>query len=65
LLVDHVLAYAIANEAAKVLLEVRASNTAALALYERHRFVRFNVRERYYSDGEDGIEMVLTLSPAG
>ena len=48
-------------EALEILLEVRASNVAALALYDRLGFTRFNVRERYYSDGEDGIEMVLAL----
>ncbi len=60
-LVEAVIAYARAHAAAKILLEVRASNAAALALYERLGFTRFNVRERYYSDGEDGIEMVLEL----
>lgn len=61
-LVEAVIAYARAHAAAKILLEVRASNVAALALYTRLGFARFNVRERYYSDGEDGIEMVLELA---
>jgi ribosomal-protein-alanine N-acetyltransferase len=60
-LVQEVIAYARSHRAAKILLEVRASNEAALRLYERLGFIRFNVRSRYYSDGEDGVEMVLSL----
>lgn len=63
-LVEDVLAYARAHDASKVLLEVRASNDAALRLYERLGFQRFNVRRRYYADGEDGVEMVLALTSA-
>jgi ribosomal-protein-alanine N-acetyltransferase len=61
-LVGEVIAYARAHQAAKVLLEVRASNGPALALYDALGFERFNVRSRYYADGEDGIEMVLDTS---
>ncbi len=61
-LVDHLVAYARANAIVKVLLEVRASNVAAIRLYEQAGFTRFNVRERYYSDGEDAVEMMLTLA---
>lgn len=60
-LVDEVIRYARANGARKVLLEARASNEAALRLYEGFGFERFNVRARYYADGEDGVEMVLEL----
>lgn len=63
-LVEDVLAYARAHDASKVLLEVRASNDAAIRLYERLGFVRFNVRRRYYADGEDGVEMVLAVTKA-
>jgi ribosomal-protein-alanine N-acetyltransferase len=61
-LVEAVIEYARANQAAKVLLEVRASNAPAIALYENLGFVRFNVRARYYPDGEDGVEMMLTIA---
>jgi ribosomal-protein-alanine N-acetyltransferase len=64
-LVDHLVAYARANAIVKVLLEVRASNVAAIRLYEQAGFTRFNVRERYYSDGEDAVEMMLTLAQRG
>lgn len=40
-----------------VLLEVRADNGPAMALYERHGFDRVGVRRRYYSDGADAIVM--------
>lgn len=62
LLVETVVTYAREHAAAKILLEVRASNVAALALYGRLGFTQFNVRERYYSDGEDGVEMLLELT---
>lgn len=39
------------------LLEVRESNTAALALYEGAGFQRVGRRKRYYPDGEDAILM--------
>jgi [ribosomal protein S18]-alanine N-acetyltransferase len=58
-LVEDIIAYARDHDSVKVLLEVRASNAAAIALYEAFGFARFNVRKRYYDDGEDGVEMVL------
>jgi ribosomal-protein-alanine N-acetyltransferase len=62
-LVNDVLSYAKAHAPAKILLEVRASNVPAITLYETLGFVRFNVRERYYPDGEDGVEMMLEVLP--
>ncbi len=41
-------------------LEVRASNSAALALYERAGFQRVGLRRRYYGDGEDAVLMTLS-----
>ena len=38
-------------------LTVRASNAAAIALYERCGYREFSVWRRYYRDGEDGIVM--------
>src|SRR6185295_4203030 len=49
-LVEHLLSYARTNAASKILLEVRASNAAAIALYERAGFTRFNTRAQYYKD---------------
>lgn len=39
----------------RVRLEVRSSNAAALALYDRHGFVVVGRRPRYYGDGEDAV----------
>ena len=58
-LVAHLLDHARTNGVIKLFLEVRASNEAAIRLYESAGFTRFNVRERYYPDGEDAVEMVI------
>ncbi len=63
MLVEALIAYAVEHAAAKVLLEVRASNAAAIRLYEKLGFESFNVRRRYYDDGEDGVEMMRPLAP--
>jgi [ribosomal protein S18]-alanine N-acetyltransferase len=57
-LVAHLLEHARTNGIVKLLLEVRASNAAAIGLYDSAGFARFNVRERYYGDGEDAVEMM-------
>jgi len=45
-----------------VTLEVRASNQAAQALYEKYGFKRVGVRQRYYSDNhEDAV--IMTTEP--
>lgn len=44
-----------------LLLEVRRSNVAALALYRSFGFFATNIRKRYYDDGEDAVEMRLEL----
>ena len=59
-LMDDLLVYARAHGVARILLEARAGNAPAIALYDQLGFKRFAVRERYYADGEDAIEMDLT-----
>ena len=50
------------NAARVVLLEVRASNVPALALYAALGFTELDRRPRYYTDtGEDAVVMQLTL----
>src|SRR3954469_17708498 len=50
---------------AQVTLEVRKSNTGALALYEVFGFRSAGVRPRYYADnGEDAVIMWRTTAPA-
>jgi ribosomal-protein-alanine N-acetyltransferase len=61
LLMGDLLAYAQAHDVKRILLEARAGNTPALTLYDRFGFRRFNVRHKYYADGEDAVEMSLEL----
>jgi ribosomal-protein-alanine N-acetyltransferase len=47
---------------AKVFLEVRASNAAAIALYESRGFAQISTRRNYYrKPGEDAVVMKLDL----
>jgi ribosomal-protein-alanine N-acetyltransferase len=62
-LMGEVVAYARRARVKHVLLEVRRSNAAAIALYRGARFFAMGVRARYYPDGEDAVEMVLMLDP--
>ena len=49
---------ALADGLVECTLEVRRSNTGALAFYERFGFATVGVRERYYADnGEDALVM--------
>jgi ribosomal-protein-alanine N-acetyltransferase len=48
--------------AVEVLLEVRADNPRAQALYMRFGFEQIHVRRRYYRDGTDALIMRLTLT---
>jgi ribosomal-protein-alanine N-acetyltransferase len=63
-LMDEVIAFARARGVKQLLLEVRRSNRAAIALYRSLGFHASSVRVRYYADDEDAIEMVLALDPA-
>lgn len=60
-LVEEVIAYAKSHGVVRILLEARAGNVPAIALYEQLGFERYAVRERYYADSEDAVEMSLTL----
>lgn len=48
------------QQSGRVLLEVRAGNHAALALYRRNGFIECGCRRGYYSDTEDAILMEKT-----
>lgn len=45
----------------RIMLEVRKSNTAACALYEKYGFSCISVRKGYYSGGEDALIMEKKL----
>ncbi len=64
-LLAALLAHARRQHTRLILLEVRRSNLAAIALYESFGFETTNVRRGYYSDtGEDALEMRITLDPS-
>lgn len=63
-LLQHLIAELIQREVLTLWLEVRASNRAAIALYEQLEFNEVSVRKNYYptADGrEDALIMALTL----
>lgn len=63
-LMRHLFLAAAANDCAAITLEVRASNTAAIALYEQHGMESAGVRPGYYADnGEDAVIMWLDPLP--
>ena len=59
-LVERAVAFAKAQGAKKVLLEVRASNYSAISLYKKHGFEQLSVRKKYYADGEDALVLITT-----
>lgn len=44
-------------------LEVRPTNTPALALYERLGFARISRRRRYFPDGSDALVLEVEIEP--
>ena len=62
-LMAALVAHAAAARSRLLLLEVRRSNRPAIRLYRAFGFTAMGVRRGYYADGEDAIEMRLTLDP--
>lgn len=63
-LMQHLLDVASRRRCRYITLEVRRSNTAAIALYEKYDFVAVGVRPKYYAeDGEDAIVMTWGQAP--
>ena len=48
-----------------IFLEVRRSNEPAIGLYRKLGFWASGLRLGYYDDGEDALEMMLSLDPSG
>lgn len=46
-------------DAKEVILEVRVSNTAAIAIYDKLKFSRIRTIRSYYRDGEDAVLMAI------
>jgi len=63
-LLDHFVATLALHGASHLLLEVRASNGAAIALYEAKGLMRVGVRRKYYADGEDALTYRLEVPEA-
>jgi len=63
-LLDATLDFARERQVRAVLLEVRRSNRAAIALYRAAGFSAMGIRAQYYADNqEDAIDMTLRLDP--
>jgi ribosomal-protein-alanine N-acetyltransferase len=62
-LIAALLAHGASVQSRLVLLEVRRSNRPAIRLYRGFGFTAMGLRRDYYADGEDAIEMRLTLDP--
>jgi ribosomal-protein-alanine N-acetyltransferase len=50
--------------ARRVMLEVAATNAAAVSLYERHGFEAIDRRTAYYADGSDAVVMSRAVQEA-
>jgi [ribosomal protein S18]-alanine N-acetyltransferase len=61
-LLRELITRAAAERATALLLEVRADNPAAIALYRRHGFDQLAIRRRYYQPGEVDA-LVMRLRP--
>lgn len=62
ILLRDLIARAFRAGATSLLLEVRADNEPAIALYDRHGFTRISIRRRYYQPG-DVDAWVMRLRP--
>lgn len=63
-LLEAALERAVADGATRMLLEVSAANTAAIAFYAAEGFVEIDRRRRYYRDGSDALVLHRPLGRA-
>ena len=64
-LMDHAICFAREHGVRLLLLEVRESNSDALRLYQSLGFSSIGKRLGYYSDGENAVNMALSLESDG
>ena len=60
-MIEHLIKFAKGDKVASIFLEVRPSNTAAIALYNGLGFNEIGIRKDYYP-GQDGREDALMLA---
>jgi ribosomal-protein-alanine N-acetyltransferase len=65
ILVQRALAFCRERGGATVSLEVRPSNSAAIALYHGLGFVATGIRRNYYENGEDAVLMEFNFADNG
>jgi [ribosomal protein S18]-alanine N-acetyltransferase len=58
----EVINWAASNQRTHIWLEVRASNLAAIQLYQKLNFRHISTRTRYYADGEDALVMKYSVA---
>ena len=61
MLLEHAFRLALEQGAEIMALEVRASNSAAISLYQQLGFVRVGIRAGYYDSAEDAVLMEKSL----
>jgi len=61
LLMEEVIRQCHASRVISICLEVRVSNSKAIAFYKKFGFQEVTIKEKYYSDGEDAIYMILEV----
>jgi ribosomal-protein-alanine N-acetyltransferase len=61
LLLDYAISVAREKDAEVLALEVRASNNAAISLYEQCGFIRTGLRQKYYEGRDDAVLMEKRL----
>ena len=60
-LLDYAIQQAISELCETISLEVRQSNSSAIALYEKFNFEKVSTRRHYYEDGEDAWLMIKSI----
>lgn len=63
-LMEAIRRQAMQRQCARIVLNVRKSNAAAIALYQKARLAIRHTRKGFYSDGEDANEMEILLDDA-